>query len=202
MSISGNSGGLQESNSVLMTVFKIAPLCRPKCEPVHHHLARKLEHLYPYFKTYLLEKDELQIAGAKSFISVNSKTVQVVPQNNAFYFSNKFLDREMEYRNGDTKMEIEVTGLYDVFADISTNEPLQLALFINGTADMSTICGRDSGGNRTLLRQFVFLKRGDCLTINNFQSASATVTTSENAGGSIPGNNTMFMAFLLHPCNE
>ncbi len=202
--ISSKAGGLQQSNSALLTVFKIAPLCKPKCEPVSHHLARKLEHLYPYFKSYLLEKDELQIAGSKSFLSVNSKSVQIVPQNNPFYFCNKFVERDVHYRNGDVKMEIEKSGVYDIFADISTNEPVQLALFINGTADTSTICGRDSGGNRCIMRQFVFLKRGDCVTINNYQSASATVTTSDNSGGHLPGNSVMFMMFLLHPqqCDE
>jgi hypothetical protein len=42
---------------------------------------------------------------------------------------------------------------------------LAFTLFVNGTPDLNTTCGRDSGANRTIIRQFVKLCKGDILTM-------------------------------------
>jgi hypothetical protein len=78
-----------------------------------------------------------------------------------------------------------------------TAEPSQITLFINGSPDLGTIGGRDSGGSRCLMRQFVKLSKGDILTVRNYESGSSSVHTSVGTGGSEVGCPALFMLFLL-----
>jgi len=196
--LSDHAGGLNAANSVILTVFKIAQVCKPTYKEVPHHIAKKLECLYKPFRNYLLEKDELQVAGAQNHLSLVNGAVQTVAQNAPFYFATKAVANKVSYKPGETCFEITKSGVYDLFADIATNEPLQLVVNVNGCQLPTTIFGRDSGANRCVIRQFIPLKCGDKVSIQNV-SASADVTTVENAGGSFPGNNTTLMLFMLRP---
>jgi hypothetical protein len=93
-------------------------------------------------------------------------------------------------------------GIYDLFADLTSNQPAQWCVFVNGTADLATCFGRDSGGARTLLRQFVKLNKGDVVTVRNYEASSDVIETSTNAGGELVGQSVVFMAFKLSPITE
>lgn len=197
VSISQNAGGLQPAISAILTVFKIANNCKPVRKEVPCHLAKKLNCLYDKFRTYLLYKDELQITGSPSYFSYVNSSLQTVNQNDPFYYATTVLNYCVRYRPGDATITIKEDGVYDLFADIATNEPLQITLFVNGVPNPTTIFGRDSGANRCIIRQFAELRCGDVISINNYLSASVNVTTVENSGGNFIGNNTVFMAFKL-----
>jgi len=194
--ISTNAGGLEPTVDIIYTIFKIAPICKPTCEKLSYHLEKRLKCLYTKFKQYLLCDDKLQITGSPSYLSLSNTVYQLVNQNNPFYFSHTIVKKHMEYMPGGTDIVVKENGLYDVFVDIATNEPLQLALSINGVINPYTIFGRDSGANRVIIRQFVLLKRGDVVRIMNLSTSE--VTTTQNAGGNYIGNNCMFMLFKLH----
>lgn len=197
--ISQNAGGLASTVSGILTVFKIAPVCKPVPKEVPCRLAKKLSCLYDTFKTYLLGKEELQIGGSPSYFSLANNALQSVNQNEPFYYSTIGVKSNTEYRPGDYTLTIEKSGVYDIFADIATNEPLQMSLFVNGVATPDTVFGRDSGANRCIVRQFCTLKKGDVISINNYITASPSVKTVENSGGNYIGNSVLFMAFMLRP---
>lgn len=197
--ISQNAGGLQASVAAILTVFKIANVCKPVHKKVPCHVEKKLKCLYEKFRTYLLYKDELQINGSCAYLSVVNPSVQTVVQNDPFYFSTIVEQRHLDYRPGDYQLTIKESGLYDVFVDIATNESLQMAIFVNGIVQPITIFGRDSGANRCILRQFITLHRDDVVTVRNYLSAAVNNTTTENSGGNYIGNNAVFMLFKLRP---
>lgn len=199
--ISQNAGGLQSTVAAILTVFKISTLLKPVVKEVPCHVEKKLACLYERFRTYLLYKDELQITGSSAYVSVVKPSLQTVNQSEPFYFSTIVQKKDIDYRPGDYQIEIKESGVYDVFADVATNESIQLALFVNGVATTTTIFGRDSGANRCLLRQFIALKQSDVVTLCNYLSASPSVTTVENAGGNFIGNSVVFMAFKLRNLN-
>jgi hypothetical protein len=201
ITLSDHAGGMNAANSVILTVFKIAQVCKPTYKEVPHHIAKKLECLYKPFRNYLLEKEELQVAGSNNYLSIVNGAVQTVPQNGPFYFATKVLANNLWYKPGETYFEIKKSGIYDIFADIATNEPLQLVVSVNGCQLPHTLFGRDSGANRTNIRQFVHFKCGDKVSILNV-AASPNITTAENSGGSSPGNNATFMMFMLRPWCE
>lgn len=199
--LSEHAGGLNATISAILTIFKIAQLCKPVCVPVPCWVEKKLEcmKLYDMYKNYLLCQDHLQIAGPKSYFSLTDSLVQNVIQNEAFYWSTNNIKYETQFRPGDTFLTIEKNGVYDIFVDIATDEPVQLGLFVNGVLEPSTNFGRDSGASRTLMRQFIKLKKCDVIAVHNAVSGATSVNTSQNGGGNGIGQNAMFMAFLLHP---
>lgn len=199
ITISNMCGGTENSVSAILTLFKIAPLYRPCIKPVDCKLAERFECYYDKFKKYLLCKDCLQIDGSESFISMTSSLIQSVHPEDAFVWANNLHLKEFKHTQGYTDFCVETSGVYDLFADIATDEPLQFALFVNGAPDNSTIFGRDSGANRCLMRQFVKLNKGDVLSIRNHDSHNGDVYTVSNAGGNFIGQNMLFMAFMLYP---
>jgi len=194
-----NAGGLKASISLIMTVFKIAPLCKPCKEET---TCKDWYRQYELFKTYLWNQADLQIAGTESYFSIVNSTPQTVLADKPFYLSTNYHIRDAYHQSGKNKILIKESGVYDFFCDICTDEPLQYALAINGVPNDSCIFGRDSGANRCLLRQFVSLKCGDVVTVVNYQSSSGSVTLVSNAGGNYVGHPLVVMAFMLHPTCE
>jgi hypothetical protein len=203
IAVSTNCGGLENNINVVLTIFKIAPLVKPSIKPVDCKLAKRFECYYEKFKKYLLCKNCLQIDGSGAFVSLVSSVIQPVSVNDSFIWDTNVHLKEFKHTQGKTEIWVERDGLYDLFVDIATDEPLQYALFVNGVVDPSVIFGRDSGANRCLMRQFVKLNKGDRLEIRNYTSGAGTIHTVANAGGEYIGNNSLFMAFMLHPtCSE
>jgi hypothetical protein len=158
-------------------LFKQAPIVKPCVKPVPCELAEHLECLYPKLKNWLVCERELQVAGSSAYIGIGNNTSQLVAQNQPFYLSNNFIDKNIDFQQGSYSIEIKETGVYDLFVTIATNEPLQMTVFVNGVGISTTNFGRDSGAARCYVRQFVALKCGDHVSIINYLSASSTVST-------------------------
>jgi hypothetical protein len=201
--ISNHCGGPKDSLSAILTVFKIAPLVKPQLQQVDCKLAERFECYYEKFRTFLLCKPCLQIEGSSSYHSLAAGIIQHIDPSEAFNWPINVLLRNTQHQQGTPNVVIERSGVYDIFADVCTDEALQYAVFVNGVPEPSTIFGRDSGANRCLIRQFLKLNKGDVLTVNNYESSNGTVHTAENAGGHFIGLNSLWMAFLLSPsCSE
>ncbi len=194
--ITTHAGGLQETISLIFTIFKIAPLASvvEECKLNNHH-----KKCYEKFKSYLLSRCDLQVAGPRSYFSVTGDVHQTIVLNDAFDWPNNALIEGMHHHQGTKMFKVEHDGIYDLFVDTLAYESQQLTLFINGLPDLSTTFGRDSGGGRLLMRQLVKLNKGDVLTVNNYESNTLALNTSINAGGLLVGHNALFMGFILCP---
>jgi hypothetical protein len=198
--ISGEAGGVQDDVTAILTIFKITPTPKPtldECKLNSYH-----KKCYLKFKQYLLHQKCLQIAGSSAYFSVTSDTKQVINVASSVNWDNNVLMENVWHHQGTTKLTIQQDGIYDIFADIATNEPAQWTLFINGTPNLTTTFGRDSGAARTLVRQFVKLMKGDIISVRNFESHAGPVSTITNAGGDLVGQSAVFMAFRLCPLDE
>ena len=202
ITINSNAGGSMNNIATILTIFKIAPLVKPTIKMVDCKLAKRFECYYKKFRTYLLCKENFMIAGTTSYTSLVASTLQTVNSNDSFYWPTTVLNRDINHIQGHDNITIMKSGLYDVFVDICTDEPLQYALFVNGNVVPNTIFGRDSGANRCLMRQFVLLNKGDNVQVINYLSYANPVNTAENAGGQFISQNALFMAFMLHPLEK
>jgi hypothetical protein len=195
------AGGFVPSLSALLTVFKIAP--SPAALPVVECKLNKYHHrCYNMFKEYLLHKKCLQVNGSGAYFASTMDTRLTVSTNEAFIFNNNVLINDVYHTQGTTEFKIKEDGLYDLFADIATNEPSQIAVFVNGLPDLTTVSGRDSGAARNILRQIINLKKDDVISVRNYQSHAISLTSAANAGGHLVGQNAVFMAFKLAPMME
>ena len=194
------AGGAGLSNSIMLTVFKIAPLCKAvvdECKLSSHH-----KKCYEKFRHYLLAQCELQIAGPSAYSEAVSDVAQEITVGNTFDFCYKLENKNIEHRQGSDSFTVKQDGIYDFFVDLATNEAVQLSLYVNGVVQPTTVFGRDSGGARLLLRQFLALKCGDRVTVNNNLSNATSLTTAVNAGGQLVGENLQLIVFRLSPLDR
>lgn len=192
ITLSQNVGGINNSLSAEMTIFKIAPLDKPELPSY-----KKCHCDYDKFKCYLLSQECLQVAGSPAYFSVGSGHHQILNVNDQFNWDVENLKNNVLFAQGNSELIINKDGIYDIFADVITAEPLQMTLFINGVPDLKTVSGRDSGASRCLMRQFVKLSKGDIIDIRNYQSNSSTVQTTTTTGGTRVSQTCLFMAFML-----
>lgn len=199
LTISEYAGGTLQNINSMLNIFKVAPLNQTLPQPVDCKVAKRFECYYEKFRTYLLCKDYLQINGSGAYLSTSSSVHQLMPLNSSFHWNANGLVRNAYHQQGGQDIVVKKSGLYDVFADIITDEPMQMTLFVNNVPNLSTVFGRDSGANRTLLRQVVELNKGDVINIRNYSSSGGDINTAVNPGGSFVSRNTSFLFFLMTP---
>jgi hypothetical protein len=200
LTISVNAGGIHPTLSVLCTVFKIAPLIKPDikyCKLDNYH-----KKCFEKFRCFLLSNKCLQLTGSPAYVNSFSSNSQNLKINDSFNFEYDTLKQEIYHSHGTSEYIIQKDGIYDIFVDLITNESAQITLFVNGAPDLTTTSGRDSGANRTLLRQFIKLCKGDCINVRNYESNIGTLTSALNTGGNLPGHPAFFMIFLLSPIDD
>ena len=208
ITITTNAGGFQQNVNVLCTIFKIAPLTIPQIVPCKLNDYHKK--CYEKFRNFLLTNKCLQITGSPCYSSSCSSHIQTIPVNQSVNFEVNTLQKDIIHIQGTSEFIIEKDGIYDIFADIITQQTSQITLFVNGTPDLNTVFGKDTGATRTLMRQFIKLYKGDCLTIRNYESHQGDITSISNSGGELVGYPAAFMLFklanieeecYLKPCN-
>jgi hypothetical protein len=166
------------------------------------YLNKYHEKCYKVFREYLLHKKCLQIAGSSAYFAVTNDTRQTLTTGQSLFWMNNVLMNNVNHIQGVREFTIKEDGVYDLFADVSFNEPSQLALFINGSPNLAAVAGRDSGAARLLVRQLITLHKGDVITLNSYQPSAISLNTMVNAGGNLLGQNAVFMAFKLAPIIE
>ena len=153
ITLTAHNGGSELDVSSILTIFKIAPLCKPDhCEV---HINKYHRKCFELFKKYLLNQECLQIAGSSAYTSNIGSYQQVVPVGEAYDWPIIVLQNNVNHRQGMKQYTINQDGEYDIFVDTITDEPQQMTLFVNGSPNVATISGRDSGGGRSIMRQFV-----------------------------------------------
>ena len=169
----------------------------PHCKLNDYH-----KKCYEKFRNYLLTNKCLQITGSPAYLSTLSSHAQMVSVNQAFDFEINAVKKDIFHAQATSEMIIEKDGIYDIFADVITQQSCQITLFVNGTPDLNTVFGRDSGASRTIMRQFIKLCKGDCITIRNYDSHVQTITSTNNSGGEKVGHPSLFMLFKLANVEE
>lgn len=198
VNITSNAGGLASTVSALFMLFKLAPIVPPCIKPTPCELEKKLNCLYPLFKNYLLCQHELQVAGSSAYIALVNASKQTVTQNQAFYLSIASDVHDVSFLTGSRFLTIQQSGVYDIFAEVATNEPVQIAILVNGVVIPYTTFGRDSGAARCRMRQFIELNKGDQVSVVNNLSASASVTTVSSGNGAYVSSNLLLSLFKAH----
>jgi len=200
--VSKNAGGFENGVNVILTMFKIAPIVKAEVKPVECKVEKKFECYYEKFRNYLLCKEWLQVAGSPAYLSMTGASGQQINVNDSISYSTNILDKDIWHQQGRDWIEIQKSGIYDIFVDNITDEPAQLTIFVNNNPNLSTVFGRDSGAARTLMRQLIKLNKGDKVQVRNYTSHPGTIYSAIHAGGNLVGVNKQFALFLLTPTCE
>jgi hypothetical protein len=202
---SPNGGGQLNGVNLILTIYKASPTLDKlmllneyeKCENYLNYDCHKYQKMYCDFKEYLLHKKYLNLTGSNNYISSYGSTKDILTLGESLRFNTDYIKHDMKHINGEYEFIIENDGLYDIFADIITDQPAQFTLFINDIEDNTTTIGRDSGGNRTLVRQLIEFKKHDVLTLRNWKSSQNPIMTSVNPGGNYISQSYSIMLYQL-----
>ena len=192
---SAHPGGKYQSVTTILSLIKIAPCVKPlltECKLNRYH-----KKCYEKFRCYLLNQKCLQLSGSDNYCNILSDTRQKVLANQAFDFNYVALKENIITKPSSNSILFEEDGIYNVAFSTTTNEPQQVALFINGVPNMDTVFGRDSGGSRCSLNQIVKFNKGDVLGVRNYESSANVLTTAANAGGHLVGTNCTLSVYKL-----
>ena len=206
ITINPNSGGHLNSINLILTIYKASPTLDKLMlindfentnDYKKYNECHKYQKLYCLFKEYLLHKKYFNLTGSQGYISVYGSNKDILTLGEPLRWNTDYQKYNMKHIQGEQEIYIEHKGLYDVFADVITDQPAQFTLFINGIEDLTTTIGRDSGGNRTLIRQFVKLNKGDVVTLRNWKSNVNPISTSVNPGGNYISQSYSLMLYQL-----
>lgn len=104
---------------------------------------------------------------------------------------------------GDTFFTVQRNGLYYFSYNIIFDQPCQIAIFINGVLDTSTVTGNNSGANPTVNTQLLRLKAGDTVELRNWKSNSPLTLAFPAAGDqTLQTTNADFTIFKIAPLVE
>jgi hypothetical protein len=205
--LSNNAGGTLQGMNMILTMYKMSPTLDAlaildkyeHCDEYKKHCEEKYEEMYCLFRNYLLNKRYLQINGVQNYTASISSTKEVLNIGDVLHFNtvNPQTTYDLVHIPGDAEFIVKDDGIYDIFIDAITDQPAQLTVFVNNIPDNNTIVGRDSGGNRTLLRQFMKLCRHDVITVKNWKSLINPIITSLNPGGNAISQSYSIILYKL-----
>ncbi len=121
--------------------------------------------------------------GTPEFGYVYNHSAQVVPiEADILFDTNGITTPGITHIPGTSQVQVNVTADYVVFFSVSTVEPGQFALFVNGVPIQGAVYGSGAGTQQNSGQVMLHLSAGDILTLRNHTSASA-VTLQTITGG-------------------
>ena len=127
----------------------------------------------------------------------NTAAQVVAPEADVIFDSNGLLSSGITHSVPDSQIVLAVTGTYEITFIVSSVEPNQFALSLNGAPLTGTTYGSGNGTQQTTGDALISIAAGDVLTLRNHTSASA-VTLQTLAGGTQTNVNASVMIEKLN----
>jgi hypothetical protein len=200
-----NVGGLLNGINTTFLLMKVAPLPSPEnrllCETWNNDcLSRRKHYLFKKIMEKMMCDNELMLRGFSTHGTFFTTVEQSVLVENDFVYDTSSNVINLSWSQTDpSKVTIKEDGVYKVFFVTDTSVSVQIAFTINGVPVDSTIFGSNKGAGQTSIRTLLVLKKGDYVTVRNHTSANGSISTYENAGGSLPAVNAILTLFKIAP---
>ena len=202
-------GGIDPGANLEMVLEKIAPYPEEKDECRENHKEHKdhkdhdssdsdkkehcLKKKFAIIKKWMKCDPSLILQGVDVYGAFYSTLLQSVNVNDSVLFDKNQNLNGLTHTLGTGDITVSKDGIYVFVFIVNTTQACQFTLFVNGVPNQSTTAGINKGANVLQLRQQLELKAGDVVNVKNHVSAAGTITISQNAGGSLPGNNVEFI---------
>lgn len=121
-------------------------------------------------------------SGLSAYAYLYNSSAQTVAVQSPVLFNNDGVLFGVTHTAGAAAFQVLSTGAYNVTFSISSTEPNQFALFVNGVVAPGAIYGSGAGTQQNNGQITLILNAGDSLTLVNYSSAAA-VTLASFVGG-------------------
>jgi hypothetical protein len=171
-------------------------------EELEYKLTKKIEKLYCKFLWNLRREPCLMLNGSDAHASVYSYTPHTfAPGSNLIYDASQYAVN-IDYTTGDDHVVVRRNGLYYFAWAATFNEPCQLAVFVNGVANLTTVISNNSGATVTAASQMLRLLSGDRVEIRNTGINTITTLNPAVGGTGLQSQNIDFTLFKIAPNSE
>ena len=200
-----NVGGLLSGINTTFLLMKIAPLPsqenRNLCESWNNScLSRRKHYLFKKIMEKMLCDNELMLKGFSTHGTFYTTVLQSVNTESDFVYDSSSNVMNLSWSQTDpSKIKIKEDGVYKAFFITDTAGSIQIAFTVNGVPVDSTIFGSNKGAGQVSIRNLLVLKKGDYLSVKNHTSVNGSISTYENAGGTLPAINAMLTLFKIAP---
>jgi len=161
---------------------------------------KKLEKMYCKFLWRLRREPCLFVNGSDAHGNMYNTKVETIPIGAAIPFDNNQVLHNITHNPGDSFLTVLRDGLYYFSYNIIFDQPCQIAIFINGVLDASTVNGNNSGATVTSNTQLINLKAGDTVELRNWKSNSAlTLAFAASGDQTLQTTNADFTIFKIAP---
>jgi hypothetical protein len=154
-----------------------------------HHLKKK----FCILKKWMKCDPALILNGVDVYGSFYSTLLQTVAVDAPVVYDKNQYVNGLTHTLGTGDITVSKDGIYVFVFIVNTTQACQFTLFVNGVPEQTTTAGINKGANILQLRQQLELKAGDIVSVRNHVSAAGTITISQNAGGTLTGNNVEFI---------
>jgi hypothetical protein len=179
-----------------------------KIEKLKHKIVRtnKLERAWRLKYRTVVERMRrekcLMVNGSDAYGSFYTFAPQVIQPNApaVFQFPQNVLN--ILFTPGSTFITVQRSGVYTLNLTAQFDQPCQVAIFVNGVPDLTTVTASNSGAHIVTVHQLFKLMANDKVSFNNYIS-NVPITTSIPASGSIANSqNIDFTIIRIAPLPE
>lgn len=162
-----------------------------KDKRISHNVRREFKHM--------LSDYCLMLSGSDAYGSFYSTDPQVVIIDAPFLFQYNQNVLNIEHKTGTSDVVVKRDGVYKVEAVVQTDQASQLAFFVDGVVDQSTITASNSAAGFIVINQVLKLKKSSILTLRNHTSLLQLTTSLTSSGTSLPSTNISLTIFKIAP---
>lgn len=197
ITVSVDAGGALQGINAVLLISRIAALHNLQLKEQDCKIPRKVQK----FKKYLMCRDDIMPSGSDAYWIGFRTSPHTFAIGETFKFPTHGPIRGVHFQQGTDTITVHKDGIYKLFVDINGVAPSQTTVFVNGIPETSTTEGTDSGAGQSSMRQIIALKKGDTVTLVNWQSITPLLT-SLNAGGTQVGIDVNFTGIKIAPLPE
>lgn len=162
----------------------------------------RLRYYYNRIVKRLRREPFLMANGADAYGAFFATTVRTYNAGDKIIFENSNNVLNLTFTAGTGDITIQRDGIYFYTFTGSFNEPAQLTVFINDVPQPDTTTSSNSGTHPIKLHQLLKVKKGDIVSVRDYQS-NTPITTAINASGTItPTQNIDFVLWRIAPYPE
>lgn len=143
------------------------------------------------------KRDDQKYNEKDAYGSFLNTDVQQVPLEASFVFNNTGQVLNLDHKTGSSDIKIKIDGLYYLNAVIQTDQPCQVAYFINNIVNTETITSSNTAPGFVKLQALLPLKCGNIISIKNHSSLLNLTTSQSSSGTAVPNINLNFVIFKM-----
>lgn len=165
----------------------------------NEELDRKWRLKYKNIVYRLRREKSLFVNGSDAYGSFYSTMVQSIAPLASIVFEKQHNVLNLEFTPGTSDIKVLRSGIYILHITCQFDQPAQVAFFVNGMPDLTTVTSSNSGAHIVTVHQLFSLNVNDVVSFRNYISNTTIITSIAASGTVTDSQNVDFTLSRLGP---